>query len=198
MSMTPEQMEKAERALHKVKMQEIQKRLALSRRMDCIEGVPFYNLPFRVLYSLKQSADQIELNRFYPHRAASAGTEAKISEALAEARERQGDLSEAEARAIQKEIESIDYTPEDMRDYYFTPFLAGWDFSTFRLWDWTGDPVPENEAAALQEHYWKRQRDFMEHPEKYAVPALIKDDDMGRYSPERQELLTLLDDLPDD
>ena len=71
MSMTPEQMEKAERALHKVKMQEIQKRLALSRRMDCIEGVPFYNLPFRVLYSLKQSADQIELNRFYPHRAAS-------------------------------------------------------------------------------------------------------------------------------
>ena len=138
------------------------------------------------------------LSRFYPFRACSAETEARVKEALEEARERRGELSEAEARAIQKEIESIDYTPEDMRDYYFTPFLAGWDFSTFRLWDWTGDPVPENEAAALQEHYWKRQRDFMEHPEKYAVPALIKDDDMGRYSPERQELLTLLDDLPDD
>ena len=198
MSMTEQQMEAAERALHKAKMQEIQKRLALSRRMDCIANVGFYNLPFRILYSLRQEPDEVPLSRFYPHRAARAETEARVKKALAEARERQGDLSEAEARAIQKEIESIDYTPEDMRDYYFTPFLAGWDFSTFRLWDWTGDPVPENEAAALQEHYWKRQRDFMEHPEKYAVPALIKDDDMGRYSPERQELLTLLDDLPDD
>lgn len=198
MSMTPEQMEKAERALHKAKMQEIQKRLALSRRMDCIEGVPFYNLPFRVLYSLKQSADQIELNRFYPHRAASAGTEAKISESLAEARERQGDLSEAEARAIQKEIESIDYTPEDMREFYFTPFLVGWDFSIFKNWDWTGNKIPSAEADRLRQYYTERQKMYMENPEKYAVPALIKDDDMGRYSPERQELLTLLDDLPDD
>lgn len=195
MSMTPEQMEKAERALHKAKMQEIQKRLALSRRMDCIEGVPFYNLPFRVLYSLKQSADQIELNRFYPHRAASAGTEAKISEALAEARERQGDLSEAEARAIQKEIESIDYTPEDMREFYFTPFLVGWDFSIFRLWDWTGSPIPENEAAALRGYYQKRQWDFMEHPERFAKPALKADDDMTRYSKETRELMEMFDNL---
>ena len=72
MSMTEQQMTAAERALHKAKMQEIQKRLALSRRMDCIEGVPFYNLPFRVLYSLKQSADEVPLSRFYPHRAARA------------------------------------------------------------------------------------------------------------------------------
>lgn len=198
MSMTPEQMEKAERALHKAKMQEIQKRLALSRRMDCIEGVPFYNLPFRVLYSLKQSADQIELNRFYPHRAASAAIEAKISETLAEARERQGDLLEAETRAIQERLETADYTPQDQRDYYFTPFLAGWDFSTFKNWDWTGNKIPSAEADRLRQYYTERQKMYMENPEKYAVPALIKDDDMGRYSPERQELLTLLDDLPDD
>lgn len=198
MSMTPEQMEKAERALHKAKMQEIQKRLALSRRMDCIEGVPFYNLPFRVLYSLKQPADQIELNRFYPHRAASAAIEAKISETLAEARERQGDLLEAETRAIQERLETADYTPQDQRDYYFTPFLAGWDFSTFKNWDWTGNKIPSAEADRLRQYYTERQKMYMENPEKYAVPALIKDDDMGRYSPERQELLTLLDDLPDD
>lgn len=196
--MDERQKEAAERALHRLEMDELIKRIALKHRTACLNDISFFGLPFRILFSLKQPESQIPLSKFYPFRAASAGTEAKISEALAEARERQGDLSEAEARAIQKEIESIDYTPEDMRDYYFTPFLAGWDFSTFRLWDWTGDPVPENEAAALQEHYWKRQRDFMEHPEKYAVPALIKDDDMGRYSPERQELLTLLDDLPDD
>lgn len=197
MSMTEQQVKAAKWALHKAKMQEIQKRLALSRRMDCIEGVPFYNLPFRVLYSLKQPPDQIKLNRFYPHRAASAAIEAKISEALAKARERQGDLSEAEARAIQKGIESMDYTPEDMRDYYFTPFLAGWDFSTFKNWDWTGNRITETEAARLQEHYQQRQHDFWENPEKYAVPALIKDDNMGRYSPERQELLTMFDNLPD-
>lgn len=198
MSMTEQQMEAAERALHKAKMQEIQKRLALSRRMDCIEGVPFYNLPFRVLYSLKQSADEVPLSRFYPHRAARAETEARVKKALTEARERQGDLSEVEARAIQKEIESIDYTPQDQRDYYFTPFLADWDFSSFKIWDWTGNKIPSAEADRLRQYYTERQKMYMENPEKYAVPALIKDDDMGRYSPERQELLTLLDDLPDD
>lgn len=196
--MDERQKEAAERALHRVEMDELMKRIALRHRIDCINDVSFYGLPYRLLYDLEQSADEVPLSRFYPHRAARAETEARVKKALTEARERQGDLSEVEARAIQERLETADYTPQDQRDYYFTPFLAGWDFSTFRLWDWTGDPVPENEAAALQEHYWKRQRDFMEHPEKYAVPALIKDDDMGRYSPERQELLTLLDDLPDD
>lgn len=198
MSMTEQQMTAAERALHKAKMQEIQKRLALSRRMDCIEGVPFYNLPFRVLYSLKQSADEVPLSRFYPHRAARAETEARVKKALTEARERQGDLLEAETRAIQERLETADYTPQDQRDYYFTPFLAGWDFSTFKNWDWTGNKIPSAEADRLWQYYTERQKMYMENPEKYAVPALIKDDDMGRYSPERQELLTLLDDLPDD
>lgn len=196
MSMTPEQMEKAERALHKVKMQEIQKRLALSRRMDCIEGVPFYNLPFRVLYSLKQSADEVPLSRFYPHRAARAETEARVKKALTEARERQGDLSEAEARAIQKEIESIDYTPQDQRDYYFTPFLADWDFSSFKIWDWTGNKIPSAEAARLRQHYTERQKMYMENPERYSPPVLKSADNPERYSQETRELMEMFDNLP--
>ena len=196
MSMTPERMEKAERALHKAKMQEIQKRLALSRRMDCIEGVPFYNLPFRVLYSLKQSADEVPLSRFYPHRAARAETEARVKKALTEARERQGDLSEAEARAIQKEIESIDYTPQDQRDYYFTPFLADWDFSSFKIWDWTGNKIPSAEAARLRQHYTERQKMYMENPERYSPPVLKSADNPERYSQETRELMEMFDNLP--
>lgn len=196
MSMTPEQMAKAERALHKAKMQEIQKRLALSRRMDCIEGVPFYNLPFRVLYSLKQSADEVPLSRFYPHRAARAETEARVKKALTEARERQGDLSEAEARAIQKEIESIDYTPQDQRDYYFTPFLADWDFSSFKIWDWTGNKIPSAEAARLRQHYTERQKMYMENPERYSPPVLKSADNPERYSQETRELMEMFDNLP--
>lgn len=196
MSMTEQQMEAAERALHKVKMQEIQKRLALSRRMDCIEGVPFYNLPFRVLYSLKQSADEVPLSRFYPHRAARAETEARVKKALTEARERQGDLSEVEARAIQKEIESIDYTPQDQRDYYFTPFLADWDFSSFKIWDWTGNKIPSAEAARLRQHYTERQKMYMENPERYSPPVLKSADNPERYSQETRELMEMFDNLP--
>lgn len=196
MSMTEQQMTAAERALHKAKMQEIQKRLALSRRMDCIEGVPFYNLPFRVLYSLKQSADEVPLSRFYPHRAARAETEARVKKALTEARERQGDLSEAEARAIQKEIESIDYTPQDQRDYYFTPFLADWDFSSFKIWDWTGNKIPSAEAARLRQHYTERQKMYMENPERYSPPVLKSADNPDRYSQETRELMEMFDNLP--
>lgn len=196
MSMTEQQMEAAERALHKAKMQEIQKRLALSRRMDCIEGVPFYNLPFRVLYSLKQSADEVPLSRFYPHRAARAETEARVKKALTEARERQGDLSEVEARAIQKEIESIDYTPQDQRDYYFTPFLADWDFSSFKIWDWTGNKIPSAEVARLRQHYTERQKMYMENPERYSPPVLKSADNPERYSQETRELMEMFDNLP--
>lgn len=197
MSMTPEQMKKAEAALRQQKIKEILQRHALERRDQCIKDVPFFGLPYRILYSLKQPPEQIPLSKYYPFRAASAGTEAKIAEALAEARERQGDLSDAETQEIRERLEAVDYTPLDQRDYYFTPFLVGWDFSVFKDWDWTGNKVTETEAARLQEHYQQRQHDFLENPEKYAVPALIKDDDMGRYSPERQELLTMFDNLPD-
>ena len=109
-----------------------------------------------------------------------------------------GKLSDERMNEIRTNIESIDYTPADQREYYFTAFLTGWDFSHFKNWDWTGNRIPESEANRLRQYYTERQKMYMENPEKYAVPALIKDDDMGRYSPERQELLTLLDDLPDD
>lgn len=196
MSMTPEQREKAERALHKAKMQEIQKRLALSRRMDCIEGVPFYNLPFRILYSLRQEPDEVPLSRFYPHRAARAETEARVKKALTEARERQGDLSEVEARAIQERLETADYTPQDQRDYYFTPFLAGWDFSTFKNWDWTGNRITETEAARLRHYYTERQKMYMENPERYSPPVLKSADNPERYSQETRELMEMFDNLP--
>jgi len=196
MSMTEQQMEAAERALHKAKMQEIQKRLALSRRMDCIANVGFYNLPFRILYSLRQEPDEVPLSRFYPHRAARAETEARVKKALTEARERQGDLSEVEARAIQERLETADYTPQDQRDYYFTPFLAGWDFSTFKNWDWTGNRITETEAARLRHYYTERQKMYMENPERYSPPVLKSADNPERYSQETRELMEMFDNLP--
>lgn len=196
MSMTEQQMEAAERALHKAKMQEIQKRLALSRRMDCIANVGFYNLPFRILYSLRQEPDEVPLSRFYPHRAARAETEARVKKALTEARERQGDLSEVEARAIQERLETADYTPQDQRDYYFTPFLACWDFSTFKNWDWTGNRITETEAARLRHYYTERQKMYMENPERYSPPVLKSADNPERYSQETRELMEMFDNLP--
>ena len=196
MSMTEQQMEAAERALHKAKMQEIQKRLALSRRMDCIANVGFYNLPFRILYSLRQEPDEVPLSRFYPHRAARAETEARVKKALTEARERQGDLSEVEARAIRERLETADYTPQDQRDYYFTPFLAGWDFSTFKNWDWTGNRITETEAARLRHYYTERQKMYMENPERYSPPVLKSADNPERYSQETRELMEMFDNLP--
>lgn len=195
--MNERQKEAAERALRKIEMDDLIKRITLRRRDKCIADVSFYLLPFRVLYSLKQPREQIKLNRFFPYRACRKETEEKLRAALQMEREQTGELSEERIKEVQERIESIDYTPENMREYYFTCFLSGWDFSSFRIWDWTGDKIPQTEVYRLQEHYQQRQHDFLENPEKYAVPALIKDDDMGRYSPERQELLTVFDDLPD-
>lgn len=196
MSMTPEQMAKAERAIHRKQIQDILRRHALERRNQCIKDVSFFGLPFRVLYSLQQPPDQTPLSRFYPFRACSAETEARVKKALEEARERQGDLSEAEARAIQKEIESIDYTPQDQRDYYFTPFLADWDFSSFKIWDWTGNKIPSAEAARLRQHYTERQKMYMENPERYSPPVLKSADNPERYSQETRELMEMFDNLP--
>lgn len=196
MSMTPEQMAKAERAIHRKQIQDILRRHALERRNQCIKDVSFFGLPFRVLYSLQQPPDQTPLSRFYPFRACSAETEARVKEALEEARERRGELSEAEARAIQKEIESIDYTPQDQRDYYFTPFLADWDFSSFKIWDWTGNKIPSAEAARLRQHYTERQKMYMENPERYSPPVLKSADNPERYSQETRELMEMFDNLP--
>lgn len=194
--MDERQKEAAERALHRVEMDELMKRIALRHRIDCINDVSFYGLPYRLLYDLEQSADEVPLSRFYPHRAARAETEARVKKALTEARERQGDLSEAEARAIQKEIESIDYTPQDQRDYYFTPFLADWDFSSFKIWDWTGNKIPSAEAARLRQHYTERQKMYMENPERYSPPVLKSADNPERYSQETRELMEMFDNLP--
>ena len=190
MMMTEQQKAAAERALRKVELADLQKRAALRRRNRCIKDVTFYGLPFRVLYDLNQPPEQIPLNRFYPHRARSSETELQIEEA------RQQNGGRLTAEAIEA-IESAEHTPEALRDSYFTCCLSGVDFGAFRNWDWTGEPIPEAAAAALKDKYTARQQDFLKNPDKYAAPALKKDDDMGRYSPKQQELMKLYDEVMD-
>lgn len=197
MSMTPEQMAKAERAIHRKQIQDILRRHALERRNQCIKDVSFFGLPFRVLYSLQQPPDQTPLSRFYPFRACSAETEARVKEALEEARERRGELPDEEIQAIRERLEAIDYTPEADRERIFACFLKGWGFSTFKNWDWTGNKIPEEEADRLRAYYTERQKQYQDHPERFSPPALKADDDMSRYSPEVQQLLTTFDNLSD-
>lgn len=195
--MDERQKEAAERALHRVEMDELMKRIALQHREDCIQNVEFFGLPFRVLYSLNQSESQIPLSRFYPFRACSAETEARVKKALEEARERQGELSDEEIQEIRERLEATDYTPEADRERLFACFLEGWDFQNFRLWDWTGNKITAEEADRLRACYTERQKQYQDHPERFSPPALKADDDMGRYSPEVQQLLTTFDNLSD-
>lgn len=195
MSMTPEQMAKAERAIHRKQIQDILRRHALERRNQCIKDVSFFGLPYRILFSLDQPPDQTSLSRFYPFRACSAETEARVNEALKEARERQGELSDEEIQEIRERLEAIDYTPEADRERLFTCFLEGWDFQNFRLWDWTGNKIPEEEADRLRAYYTDRQKQYQDHPERFSPPALKADDDMSRYSQDRRYLLRLMDDI---
>lgn len=197
MSMTPEQMAKAERAIHRKQIQDILRRHALERRNQCIKDVSFFGLPFRVLYSLQQPPDQTPLSRFYPFRACSAETEARANEALEEARERRGELSDVEIQEIRERLETRDYTPEADRERLFNCFLEGWDFSTFKNWDWTGNRITAEEADRLRAYYTDRQKQYQDHPERFSPPALKADDDMSRYSPEVQQLLTTFDNLSD-
>ena len=195
--MDERQKEAAERALHRVEMDELMKRIALQHREDCIQNVEFFGLPFRVLYSLNQSESQIPLSRFYPFRACSAETEARVKEALEEARERRGELPDEEIQAIRERLEATDYTPEADRERLFTCFLQGWDFTAFKIWDWTGNRITAEEADRLRAYYAERQKQYQDHPERFSPPALKADDDMGRYSPEVQQLLTTFDNLSD-
>lgn len=195
MSMTPERREKAERAIFRKQIQDLLKRHALERRNSCIQNVEFFDLPFRVLYSLNQPESQIPLSKFYPYRAAGAETEEAVNEAMQREREQTGKLSDERMNEIRIDIESRDYTPVDQREYYFTCFLSGWDFSHFKIWDWTGNKIPEAEANRLRRYYTERQGLYEDHPERFAPPALKADDDMSRYSQDRQHLLRLMDDI---
>lgn len=197
MSMTPEQMAKAERAIYRKQIQDLLRRHALERRNQCIKDVSFFGLPFRVLYSLQQLPDQTPLSRFYPFRACSAETEARVKEALEEARERRGELPDEEIQAIRERLEATDYTPEADRERLFTCFLQGWDFTAFKIWDWTGNRITAEEADRLRAYYAERQKQYQDHPERFSPPALKADDDMSRYSPEVQQLLTTFDNLSD-
>lgn len=174
--MDERQKEAAERALHRVEMDELMKRIALRHRIDCINDVSFYGLPYRLLYDLEQSPEQVPLNHFYPRRACSSETKKRAWEAVQAARGSRGELTDEEVQKIRENIESADFTPEADRERLFTCFLNGIDFSVYRSWDWTGQPVTEQEAARLQAYYEGRQRDYLENPDRYSPPALVKDD----------------------
>ena len=193
--MDERQKEAAERALHRVEMNELMKSAALKRRNQCIKDVSFFGLPYRVLFSLDQPPDQTPLSRFYPFRACSAETEARVKKALEEARERQGELSDEEIQEIRERLEAIDYTPEADREQLFTCFLEGWGFSTFKNWDWTGNKIPEEEADRLRAYYTERQKQYQDHPERFSPPALKADDDMSRYDRHTKYMLRMLDDI---
>lgn len=195
--MNERQKEAAERALHRVEMNELMKSAALKRRERCIKDVSFFGLPYRVLYSMQQPPDQTPLSRFYPFRACSAETEARVKEALEEARERRGELPDEEIQAIRERLEATDYTPEADRERLFTCFLQGWDFTAFKIWDWTGNRITAEEADRLRAYYAEKQKQYQDHPERFSPPALKADDDMSRYSPEVQQLLTTFDNLSD-
>ena len=174
--MDERQKEAAERALHRFEMDELMKRIALRHRIDCINDVSFYGLPYRLLYDLEQSPEQVPLNHFYPRRACSSETKKRAWEAVQAARDSRGELTDEEVQKIRENIESADFTPEADRERLFTCFLNGIDFSVYRSWDWTGQPVTEQEAARLQAYYEGRQRDYLENPDRYSSPALVKDD----------------------
>ena len=193
--MNERQKEAAERALHRVEMNELMKSVALKRRNQCIKDVSFFGLPYRILFSLDQPPDQTPLSRFYPFRACSAETEARVKKALEEARERQGELSDEEIQEIRERLEAIDYTPEADRERIFTCFLEGWDFSTFKSWDWTGNKIPAEEADRLRACYTERQKQYQDHPERFSPPALKADDDMSRYDRHTKYMLRMLDDI---
>ena len=176
MSMTPEQREKAERAIFHKQVRDLLKRHALQRRNQCMRDVPFYGLPYRLLYDLNQLPEQVPLNHFYPRRACSSETKKRAWEAVQAARDSRGELTDEEVQKIRENIESADFTPEADRERLFTCFLNGVDFSAYRLWDWTGQPVTEQEAARLRAYYEGRQRDYLENPDRYSPPALVKDD----------------------
>ena len=160
-------------------------------------GTPESVYKGRFLYSLQQPPDQTPLSRFYPFLACSAETEARVKEALEEARERRGELPDEEIQAIRERLEATDYTPEADRERLFTCFLQGWDFTAFKIWDWTGNRITAEEADRLRAYYAEKQKQYQDHPERFSPPALKADDDMSRYSPEVQQLLTTFDNLSD-
>lgn len=193
--MTEEQMIKAEAALRSKQIKDILRRHNLERYRQCIADVPFFLLPHRVLYRMEQSSEQIMLTRFYPYRAARAQTEQEIRSAIDKAKDSGKELTENEIKEIKRPIEARDYTPENMKEYYFTCFLYGFNLDEFRSWDWTGERVSPDKEKELKLYYQRRQQDFIERPEKYAMPALKADDDMSRYSRDTRHFLQMLDDI---
>lgn len=190
--MNEKQKKAANKALARFRNKEIVKKLALSGRENCIRDLHFYDLPYRVLYDLKYNLEadtcqpngQIPLSKFYPYRAHSAQVCKEI------------DIEVKHRTLTDEEFEELKYsefTPKDKRSYYFTCFLDGFNLESFKNWDWTGNPISEKEELQLKHYYLERQASYRNNPEKYAPPALKKNDDLNRYSKIDQELFEIQD-----
>lgn len=185
----------AQVALGKIEHEKLMQRIELHHRQRCISDVSFFLLPYRLLHDLHQPDEYIQLSRFYPHQAIGAETEKMIEDALQAERERYGEVTPEVYAKIRAEFEPRDWTPQDKREYYFTPFLSGQDFSSYKTWDWTGETVSAATAAKLKKHYLRRQGEFEDHPERYCLPVLKADDAESYYSPRTWELLQAKDEL---
>ena len=185
----------AQVAFGKIEHEKLMQRIELHHRQRCILDVPFFLLPYRLLHDLHQPEEYIQLSRFYPHQTIGAETEMLIEDALQAERTRYGVISQQTLEEIRAEYEPRDWTPKDKREYYFTPFLSGQDFSKYRLWDWTGQQIEPKEAERLKRDFVRRQGEFEDHPERYCLPVLKADDAESYYSPRTRELLQAKDEL---
>lgn len=194
--MTPEQEHKAKMALLRVRLDKMIRKAALEQRNHCIENVSFFGLPYRLLMDLQkgklQPPEQIPLNKFYPQqqmskkcydvicqrKLAASPTDSLIYYLAPPEGERES------ARKLEKEIEQEEqrkeYTPESMREYYFTVFLSLINIDEIKNHEWTGNPIAPAEAERLKKHYKKRLADYEANQGKYS-PFLLKADDTTEY-----------------
>lgn len=168
--LSEEQEKAAARALSNIRLEKMFKKYSLLERQDCIEDVNFYKLPYRLLilaYRGKlQDEKEIRLNRFYPQQELSKQQEEEINE----------EMTEDELLILFQTFE----TPEDKREFYFTPFLELVDLESFNNFDWTGDVIDRETESILKQHYKERLADYKEHPEKY-FRRILKSEDPVEY-----------------
>lgn len=182
----------AQVALEKVDKERLFQKIELQHRARCIEDVNFFKLPYRILHDLHQPPDQIPRSRFYPLLGPRRETEEAAKAALQAARERPGTLTAEQEIQIISATESRDHTPPELREYFFTCFLSGWDLSAFAPWEWTGQQIPSAEADRLRQYFILRQGKFEDAPQEFSLPVLKKDADLTIYSNETQKNIDLI------
>lgn len=137
--MTPEQLAAAKRALLDKRSKDLCKRIALHRRQWCLEMIPVFRLPYRILYDGSGAdPDERPLNRYYPLPGATRDGTDLIT--------------------IQTEQDAI---------FYLTRFLRNENFADYRPFDFTGNNLSPSELEAVRNAYTERQKDYSKHPDRY-------------------------------